>query len=148
MDMGNFFLVPINYLAILLCGIAAMILGYLWYGPIFGKEWSKLVGMTKEKMEKAKANMPMTYGIMFASSLVMAYVLAHFVWYAAPGSLTLFIAIKTALWAWIGFVATVSLSRFLFAVDKKPYTLLAIDAGYYLAVLIVMGAILYLVPAI
>lgn len=143
MDMGNFFLVPINYFAILLCGVAAMVIGYLWYGPLFGKEWMKLVGMTKDKMEKAKADMPVTYGIMFGSSLVMAYALAHFVWYAAPGSLTLFIAVKTALWAWIGFVATVSLSRFIFAPEKKPYTLLAIDAGYYLAVLVTMAAILF-----
>lgn len=147
MELGNFFQVPINYVAVLLCGLLAMIIGYLWYGPIFGKEWMKLVGMTKEKVEKSKDSRQMTYGVMFVASLVMAYTLAHFVWYAAPGSLTLFISIKTALWAWIGFVATVSLSRFLFSGEHKSYKLLAIDAGYYLATLVVMAIVLYLLPA-
>ena len=143
MDLGNFFLVPVNYLAVLLCAVASMVIGFLWYGPLFGKPWSKMTGMTKEKMDKAKESMPTTYGLMFVSSLVMAYVLAHFVWYAAPGSLTLFISVKTAVWAWLGFVATYAFSKFLFNAEKKTWALLVIDAGYYLVTLVVMGAILY-----
>lgn len=139
--MGNFFLVPVNYPAVLLSGVSAMVIGFLWYGPIFGKPWAKMVGMTPEKMEKSKKDMPKTYGLMFASSLVMAYVLAHFVWYAAPGSLTMFISVKTAVWCWLGFVATTSLSRFLFAPEKKPARLLIIDTGYYLVTLVAMGVI-------
>ncbi len=142
--MGNFFLVPVNYVAVLLSGILAMVMGFLWYGPIFGKEWTRLVGFTPEKMAKAKKNMPQTYGIMFISSLVMAYALAHFVWYAAPGSLTLFISVKTAVWAWIGFVATVSLSRFLFSPERKSINLFLIDVGYYLVSLVIMAIVFYI----
>ena len=138
------FLVPINYLAILLCGVAAMVLGFLWYGPIFGKEWSKMVGMTKEKMDKAKGAMPKTYGLMFISSLVMAYALAHFIWYAAPGTVTLLIGVKTAVWGWLGFVATYAFSKFLFNAEDKPWMLLVIDTGYYLVLLVLMGAIIAL----
>lgn len=141
-EFGNFFLVHVNYLGVLLCAIASMVIGFLWYGPLFGKPWMKMVGLTKEKMEKSKDSMGMTYGVMFLSSLLMAYVLAHFVWYAAPGSLTLFISVKTAVWAWLGFIATYALSKFLFNVEKKPWTLLVIDTGYYLVTLIVMGVIL------
>lgn len=122
-----------------------MILGFLWYGPLFGKEWSKLSGMSKEKMDKDK--MSTTYGVMFVSSLIMAYALAHFVWYAAPGNLTLFIAAKTAVWAWLGFIATYALSKFMFNPVKKPLTLLAMDTGYYLVSLIVMAVIFYFLPA-
>ena len=135
------FLVHVNYLAVLLCGIASMIIGGLWYGPLFGKQWEKLVGMTQQKKDAAKKDMAMSYGGMFIGSLVMAYVLAHLVWYAAPGSLTLLISVKTAVWAWLGFVATVSLSKFLFTPDKKPFSLLFIETGYYLATLVVMGII-------
>lgn len=142
--MGNFFLVPINYLAVLLCAISNMIIGSLWYGPLFGKAWTKLVGFNQEKMENAKKDMSTSYGGMFLSSLVMAYVLAHFIWYAAPGSLTLFISIKTAVWAWLGFVGTVSLSKFLFSPDKKSVNLLFIETGYHLVALIVMGLIFFL----
>lgn len=140
-EMGNFFQVPINYFAVFSSAISAMVIGFLWYGPIFGKQWSKIVGLTAEKIEKSKKEMPKTYGLMFAASVVMAYTLAHFVWYAAPGSLTTFIAVKTAVWSWLGFIATTSLSRFLFSPEKKPLMLLVIDAGYYLVVLVVMGVI-------
>lgn len=147
MDFGNFFLVPVNYVGVFLCGVVSMVIGGLWYWPLFGKPWSKMVGMTKEKTEAAKSSMPKTYGLMFASSLVMAYVLEHFIWYAAPGPeyLTLFIAIKTAVWAWLGFVATYAFSKFLFNVERKPWTLLAIDTGFYLATLVAMGVVLYFV---
>src|SRR5258708_4258429 len=135
------FLVHVNYLAVLLCAVASMVIGFLWYGPLFGKEWMKLVGMTKGKMLAANKEMPMTYGLMFVSSLVMAYVLAHLVWYAAPGSLTLLISVKTAIWAWLGFVATTSLTKHLFSPDRKPVKLLVIETGYHLANLVVMGII-------
>jgi hypothetical protein len=46
----------INYLAILASGIIMMVLGYLWYGPLFGKPWMKLAGITKSDMEKSKKN--------------------------------------------------------------------------------------------
>lgn len=125
------FLVPINYFAILLCGIAAIVIGYLWYGPLLGKT------------TKPPKGTPKTYSVMFVSALVMAYALAHFVWYAAPGSLTLLISLKTATWAWLGFVATTSLSRLLLSSEKKSINLLAIDTGYYLVTLLVMAAILF-----
>lgn len=136
------FLVPINYLAIIICGVAAMVIGFMWYGPLFGKEWMKLVGMTQKKMADAKDEMGMTYGLSFVSALIMAYALAHFIWFTAPGAVTPLIGIKTAIWAWVGFVATYGLTRHLYSVDKKPWTLYLIDTGYYLATLLVMGIIL------
>ena len=144
MELGSFFQVPVNYFAVLLCGIVSMVIGYLWYGPLFGKAWMKLVGFTSEKMAKAKKNMAQTYVLMFISSLIMAYVLAHFIWYAAPGSNTLFISIKTALWAWVGFIATVSTSKYLFSPDRKSLKLLFIETGFYLVSLVVMGVIFFI----
>jgi hypothetical protein len=144
METNHFWLVPVNYLAVLLCAVSNMIVGYLWYGPLFGKEWEKLVGLTAEKKAKAKKSMAQTYSIMFITALIMAYVLFHFIWYAAPGSYTLFIAVKTAVWAWLGFVATVSLTKYLFTPDKKPINLLFIETGYQLVALILMGTIFYI----
>jgi hypothetical protein len=140
----NFFQVPVNYFAVLTAGIAAMVVGFLWYGPLFGKEWMRLVGLTAEKMEKAKKKMGQTYAIMFAGSLVMAWILFHFIWYAAPGAFTLFIAVKVAIYAWIGFVATVSLSRILFSPERKSMRLFMIENGYTLVTLVVMALIFFL----
>lgn len=63
-------------LAVLVSVIVSMIVGSIWYGPVFGKKWMKLVGVTKEDMEKGKKEMQKTYGMMFAGSLVTSFVLA------------------------------------------------------------------------
>ena len=144
MELGSFFQVPVNYFAVLLSGVASMIVGFVWYGPLFGKQWGKLVGFTPSKTLAAKKNMTQTNLMMFISSVVTAYVLFHFIWYAAPGSLTLFIALKTATWAGLGFIAPVSFSTFIYNPDKKPMSLLLIEVGYQLVSLLVMSVIFFL----
>ncbi len=136
------FLVHINYLAIFLCGVLSMVIGFLWYGPLFGKEWMRLVGMTDKKMEEAKKGMQMTYAISFLSSLVMAWILAHFIWYAAPGNVTLAIGLKTAFWGWVGLVATTHASRYLFNPDQKPWKLYFLEMGYYLVTILGMAVVI------
>jgi hypothetical protein len=32
----------VNFLAILAAAVANLLLGFLWYGPLFGKPWMKL----------------------------------------------------------------------------------------------------------
>jgi hypothetical protein len=39
-------MITINYLAVIAAAIAAVGVGVLWYGPLFGKEWMKLMGYT------------------------------------------------------------------------------------------------------
>ena len=41
----------INHLAVLVCLIWLHILGFLWYGPLFGDEWMPMVGLDPENME-------------------------------------------------------------------------------------------------
>ena len=73
--------VPINYLAVLVAAVSNMIIGFLWYGPVFGKQWIALMGMPPEKVAEAKAKgmkgMWKSYALAFVGSFVMAYVLAH-----------------------------------------------------------------------
>ncbi|HTM67847.1 MAG TPA: DUF1761 domain-containing protein [Candidatus Binatia bacterium] len=142
--------VPINYLAVLACGVSSMVVGSLWYGPLFGKPWAKLMGFTPEKMEAMKKDpagkkkMMRSYGLMFLGSLVMAYVLAHAIVFAgaylkvtgAPAGL------MGALWNWLGFIVPVSMGVVLW--DGKPWKLFFINVGHYLASLCVMGLILSL----
>ncbi len=129
---------PINYLAVLAAAVVNMVLGYAWYGPLFGKMWMKLTGRTKESMEKDKKDMPKVMISMFVGALVMAYVLAHFVIIGQAGD-----AMSGAMvgfWAWLGFVATTMLQDVLY--EKKNSQLAAINLGYNLVVLVINGAIL------
>lgn len=133
-----FFQVPVNYLSLLVCGLVAMIIGYLWYGPLFGKTWLKLIG---KKAGEMKAAMTKTYGLVFLAFLVIAWFLEHVIWYAAPGNVTVLIALKTAFYMWLGFVVAVSFIQNLFSPVKKPMNLMLIDNGFYLVVLLAMSLV-------
>ncbi|MBI4159779.1 DUF1761 domain-containing protein [Candidatus Wolfebacteria bacterium] len=64
--------VPLNYLAVFTAAVSSMILGFLWHGPLFGKMWITLSGMTQSELDAAKARgMGKYYAIAFLGSLVM-----------------------------------------------------------------------------
>jgi len=128
----------INYVEILASGVAAMVVGFLWYGPVLGKLWQKESGVTAAKIEAGKKEMPKTYGLMFIAALVQAYVLAMLI--SLAGATDMMSAATVAFWAWLGFVATVRLSDVLF--EGKSTTLFGINVGYTLVTLIVMSAII------
>src|SRR6185436_6751634 len=72
--------IPINYWAVLVCGVISMVWGYLYYGPLFGKLYSKEMGfdaMDPAKRAELMKGMGKNYFITFISALVMAWVLAH-----------------------------------------------------------------------
>jgi hypothetical protein len=137
--------IPINYLAVLVAAIFNMVLGFLWYGPLFGKRWSALMGwgeMTAEKIaEKQKAARP-AYAISFLGALVMAYVLAHSLVFASTylNASGIGAGLQAGFWNWLGFIAPATVGTVLW--DGKPWMLWFINAGYYLVALLVMGVIL------
>lgn len=137
--MFSEFGVSVNLMAVVIAAIANMAIGFAWYSmSAFGKPWMKLLGMTKEDLEKGKKEMGPKYGIMVVASLVMACVLAGIV--SLAGSNTLLGGAKVGTAVWLGFVATIGLNSFVF--ENKPFNLYLINVGYYLVALVVMGAIL------
>ena len=138
--------VYVNYLAVLIAAIANMALGFLWYGPLFGKTWMALMGMTKEQMEAGKAKMKSEgwkiYGLAFIGSLVMAYVLSHSLTFASSylQMTGLQAGLMVGFWSWLGFVAPVTLGTVLW--EGKPWKLWILINGYYLVALLIMGSIL------
>lgn len=133
----------INYFAVLLAGISNMIIGFLWYGPLFGKPWMALMGFTKESIKNMKGKgMGKTYGLMMAGAFVMAYVLAHSLAFASAFTKTTGVSagLMVGFWSWLGFVAPVMMGAQLW--ENKPWKLFFIQAGYYLVALCVMGVIL------
>jgi len=130
--------ISINLWAVLVSGFSTMVWGFLWYGPLFGKTWMKLVGMSMEDMQAGKSKMGRSYLLAFLGSLLTAYVLAHFLGYA--GAETAGQGAQGAFWAWLGFVVPMNLSGVLWT--NKPWKLYFLEVGYYLASLVTMGLIL------
>jgi Protein of unknown function (DUF1761) len=129
----------INLLAVLVSAVAATVIGFLWYGPLFGKSWLALKGTTPEKIaEMKKKGMTAEYIITFIASAVMAYVLSLSIavrpFITSSGTLVL------GFWIWLGFIATTMIASVLW--DKQPMKLFWINSLYYLVALWAMGLIL------
>lgn len=128
----------VNWIAILVCGIVSMVVGSIWYGPIFGKTWQKHFHFTKEEQEKGVKDMPKTYAQMFVGSLITTFVLAVVISMAPQPSVIA--GMTGAFWLWVGFIVAVKYSEVLF--EKKPLQVFFIESGYYLIFLTIAGAIL------
>ena len=132
-------MVSINYLAVLAAAVASMVVGFLWYGPLFGKMWISLMNFDKKKMQEAKKKgMGKMYALTFLTSLIMSYVLAHFVAYVQ--AMTIAGGAVLGFWLWIGFFATTQLGMVMW--EGKPVKLYVLNTLHYLVTLIVMASIL------
>ena len=128
----------VNFVGVIVGAVLAMAVGYIWFGPLFGKEWMKLKGITSEMMKKEKnsSSMGMTYGMTFVGLLVTAFVLSAFI--GSLGEKTLTGGAMVAVLAWVGFVFPMAGMNALFS--KTPTKLFIIDVFHYLAALLLMGA--------
>ncbi|OGE86018.1 MAG: hypothetical protein A3J48_03225 [Candidatus Doudnabacteria bacterium RIFCSPHIGHO2_02_FULL_46_11] len=130
----------VNLLAVLVAAVASMIIGSIWYGPLFGKQFIQAMGMDKwspEKQAAEKKKMGMTYALQFVGSLVMFYVLAGFI--GRMGDLTLNEGVITALWVWIGFAVPFKLAEEIWGGNMKLFW---IGIGSHLVTLLAAGAII------
>jgi len=59
-----------NYLVLLGAGLIPMIIGSIYYGPIFGNAWMKSLGKTKEDLEGG--NMAVIFGLAYVLSCALA----------------------------------------------------------------------------
>jgi hypothetical protein len=132
--------VTINYVAVVVSAVIAMALGFIWYGPLFGKQWAKEMGWTKDKIESMKknSNMNRNYALQAVGALLLAYVFAHVIDFSEATGVVA--GLQGGFWMWLGFVAPLLLGKVLW--EGKSWNLYFLDAGYYLAQLLLMGAIL------
>jgi hypothetical protein len=127
----------INLSAVFLCGVASMIIGYLWYSKmLFGEAWMKLSGIRLSELDKDR--IWKNYVFIFASSLVMAYVLAMLI--KLMNTYSVLEGLKLGFWLWLGFVAAISFTNDLF--NRVPMKLFLIKAGQHLASILVSSIIL------
>lgn len=137
--------VPVNYLAVLVAAIASMALGFLWYGPLFGKPWAAMMGYKidspEAKKDMQKKAMP-GYIASFIGALIMAYMLSHMITFSSSYLQTepLIAGLSTGFFSWLGFIAPVTVGTVFW--DMKPWKLWFINASYWLALTLVMGAII------
>jgi hypothetical protein len=130
---------PTNYLQIFVAGLAAFMLGALWYSPVlFAKQWMAAHGFTMDDVAKMQKQAPKAYGISFVCMLGIAFALSCLMsmmgWTGWKAGLHL------GLFCWAGFALTLGLIAHVYA--NRKFAVFVIDAGYQLVYMAIMGLIL------
>ena len=125
----------VNWLAVLVAGISAFVLGGVWYSPaLFGTAWMKENRITTEDVRKG--NRAKIFGWSFILALIMSVNLAmflndpktNFTWGMTAGFLA-------GIWVFCGIAIT---SLF----EQRSARYIFINGGYQLVALTLMGAII------
>lgn len=129
-----------HWLPILGCILLAYVVGTLWHGPIFGKQWMKYCGMKQPKPEDIKFSM-MLPGIIasFFHMLAMTTVMGRTFELVAIANV--WQALLIAFVLWLAFTALAYANSY--AWEGKPFGYWCISAGYYLVMMLASAAILY-----
>ena len=137
--MGN-----LNLLTIVLAALAFFVIGALWYGPLFGRAWRGLVGVTDEMVaanprDRSGPRQNPTWLIMllaFAFELLISLVLAHQYAMTGPSDRA---KMMIAIGYGFGIMAPALGINYLF--QMRPGRLFAIDAGYFVVGMAAMGGV-------
>lgn len=128
-------LAQLNFVAVLAAAVAAFVLGFLWYGPVFGKIWMKYMGISHEDAKKvSQKKMIPGYIATFITVFVESMFLLFFT-----------LLLQTAFWhaalmIWVGFIVF-QMTGIVFW-EGRPWGLFVINAGYRLANLLLIGFVL------
>lgn len=131
--------IQINMLGVGIAVIANFVLGWLWYGPIFGKAWAIEMGMDLNKKPEASV-MIQGMVMMVIGNFLMAYVLAHdlFAWSNVPGmeDMTGISALFSAsFFTWLGYYVPTHIGATTW--ENKSWKLTGINLAYHFLTLFI-----------
>ena len=129
-------MMDINWLAVVVAALIPMVMGSLWYGPLFGKAWMKLMELTEEEI-KQDFNPVQTYGLSTLMALIMALVLEHVIGMGKPGAMH---GMILGALMWLGFLVPYGYQSVAFEMRKKQIYYMSM--AYNLVVLLIMGLVL------
>ncbi|MBV9259936.1 MAG: DUF1761 domain-containing protein [Pseudolabrys sp.] len=132
---------PTNWTALLVAAIAAWIFGAI-YHSLLGKAWLAAQGETRDSMKaknagKSGAAKAAPFVLSFIAEIVMAGAMQGILFHTGMQTIRTG-AISGAL-IWLGFVFTTILVNN--AYPGRRFMLTVIDAGHWLGVLLIIGAI-------
>ena len=131
MDFGG-----IPWLGVVVAVIAAQIIGFVWYTPLFGEAWMRGLGKTRDEVSQVDIKTPLTVGVVASilTAIALALVLSM---HEAPD---LGVGIAVGLVVAVGIMAAHSVSGGLW--EGRNSTVTGINVGYHIVNLTVMAAII------
>lgn len=132
----------VNYAAIVAGAVLSMIVGAVWYGPLFGKQWMDIIGVnhadseSRKKMQKSAGPL---YAVQFIMTLFQVLVLAHLVADTSRAG-----GVERSLWIWAAFVMPTLAGAVMWTNDAstRKRERLLIQGGYQLVIFTIFGLVL------
>jgi len=125
-----------NYWAIAVAAIASFLFEAVWYS-IFLQPWLDGIGRTREWLMHQGMSEALQFGTALISAAVIATAISCVTQLTGPQ--TALRGIRVAAMLWMGFVVTTWATEYIFEV--RPLSLFAINTGFWLLGMILMGAI-------
>jgi len=134
--------IAVNYWAVAVGAVLSMVIGAIWYGPLFGKKWAEILGAdmsdpeTKKKMQKTAGPL---YLAQFIMTLFQVLVLAHLI-----ADTKLAGGLERSLWIWAAFVIPTLAGAVMWTNEsgKLKRSRFFIQGGYQLILFVVFGLLL------
>lgn len=123
----------LNLIAVLVAAAAGLAVGALWYG-VLNKAWTAALS----RDGTARPAGPRALVAALLANLVMAFMLAGVIGHL--GAVTLRNGVLSGAFVWVGFVMASMAADHAF--QGRRLALTAIAGGHWLAVLLVMGAVI------
>ncbi|MEO1199268.1 MAG: DUF1761 domain-containing protein [Pseudomonadota bacterium] len=123
----------INMIAVVVATAVGFAAGSVWY-MVFGKSWALAQGKEPGSFRPSVGPFLLAVVAQFIMALMLAGVIGHL------GAVTLHSAIISAILIWAGFIATTIAVNDSFQGTNVMLTV--IDAGHWLVVLMLMGAVI------
>jgi hypothetical protein len=138
--------ITINFGAITAAVFASFVFGWLWYGPLFGKTWARLMGLSPD-VKPGSSVILRGMALTLLGTFLTAYVLAHStnvwrasVWGAGVDQPAHVYGFFSGFFTWLGFYVPMLLGQT--AWERKSWTLFALNAAYHFLNLQVIAMIL------
>lgn len=127
----------INFIAVIVASVLVMVLGAIWYGPLFGAQWMRVIGISakdKKAREKMQKEAGPLYLIQFLLTLLQVAILSLFV-----QSFELSGAIVVSFLIWLGFVIPTLAGSAMWTNDSREIqqTRFLIQSGYQLVAFVI-----------
>ncbi len=129
-----------HVLGVIFAILATYAIGFLWHGPLFGKQWMELNKIPMPKKEDMKFSMMLpglSANLFFV--LVESAVLGWIFGITNPASIGEAMILGTILW--LPFTALAIVNNYAWV--GRPVKLMLLDTGYYLVSIWAVAAILY-----
>jgi Protein of unknown function (DUF1761) len=128
----------VNYIAVIIAALAGFGLGAVWY-TVLAKPWMHAIGKTEAECKQQQGSAKVVpFAISIVALFIMAWMLAGLMGHL--GDITIRGGVISGLFVWLGFVITTMGVNHAFSGAKPMLTL--IDGGYWLAVLLIQGAVI------